>query len=58
VPRSSRIEFTAEVAVTEEAKPDDGPPAAGRRETAYITLERAATGTGWRLVAFSLGVRL
>jgi hypothetical protein len=31
---------------------------AGRRETAYVTLERAATDTGWRLVTFSLGPEL
>jgi hypothetical protein len=58
VPRSSRIEFTADVTVTRGAGLDDRTPATGRRATAFVTLERAATDTGWRLVTFSLGPAL
>jgi hypothetical protein len=55
VPRSSRIELTAEVTVTQGQAPDENGSATGRRATAYITLERAQSATGWRLVTFTLG---
>jgi hypothetical protein len=58
VPRSSRIELTADVKVTEGRTEDESATVTGRRATAYITLERATTDTGWRLVAFSLGPEL
>lgn len=35
--------------------PAESESAPGRRATAYITLERAGTDTGWQLVTFSLG---
>jgi len=44
--------------VTEGQASDDDGSAGGRRATAYITMERAATDTGWRLVTFSLGPEL
>jgi len=58
VPRSSRIELTADVKVAKRQAPEEDGTATGRRATAYITLERATTSTGWRLVTFSLGPQL
>jgi len=37
---------------------DDGRDVTRRRATAFVTLERADTATGWRLVTFSLGPAL
>jgi hypothetical protein len=42
------------VTVTEGETPDGATAVTGRRTTAYITLERGDTPTGWRLVTFSL----
>lgn len=41
--------------MTEGQPPDEKETVTGRRATAYVTLERAETDTGWRLVTFSLG---
>jgi hypothetical protein len=41
--------------VTEGQEPDEDGAVSGERATAYITLERAETETGWRIVTFSLG---
>jgi hypothetical protein len=46
------------VTVQEDRAGDQESEGAARRATAYITLERAATDTGWRLVTFSLGPTL
>jgi hypothetical protein len=58
VPRSSWIELTADVTVTEAETEGGSGTESRRRATAFITLERATTDTGWRLVTFSLGPRL
>lgn len=58
MPRSSWIELTADVTVREGRAGDEYGAGSARRATAYITLERAATDTGWRLVTFSLGPEL
>jgi len=44
--------------VAEGQTGDESATVTGRRATAYITLERATTDTGWWLVAFSLGPEL
>ena len=44
--------------MSEGQAPNEDGTVAGRRATAFITLERATTDTGWRLVAFSLGPEL
>jgi hypothetical protein len=41
--------------VTEAEAPHENGTVTGRRATAYITLERAESVTGWRVVTFSLG---
>lgn len=44
--------------MTERSASDGGAQGVARRETAYVTLERTATDTGWQLVTFSLGPTL